>query len=70
MYSLLCILCIVYCVCYVLLCSSNALRCACWSDQGDRLYVATKSTVWIFSWANIDHKIKEFSSEETLLMGY
>lgn len=60
--------CMVY---YVLLIfgRSGALRCVCWSDEGDRLYLATKSTIWIFNWSAIDVKIKEFTSHECIIPG-
>ncbi|XP_067946060.1 WD repeat and coiled-coil-containing protein-like isoform X2 [Watersipora subatra] len=47
----------------------GVLRSACWSEQGDKLYVATSSTLWLFDWSNIDSKIKEFTSEESALRG-
>ena len=47
----------------------GALRSACWSENGDKLYVATKCTIWVFNWSSIDTTIKDFTFDETSLDG-
>jgi len=46
------------------------LRSACWSDDGDKLYIATKRTITVLHWPNIDGKLKEFHTSETELDRY